>query len=74
MAPVAVEPFIWAKVNTDERLKSATMRKYEAQAAAVWFEASGGSVVVGGGRLFAPAGFGAEFARGLGSVRLLSSD
>lgn len=35
VAPLLV-PFIWARVNTDERLKSATMRKYEAQAAAVW--------------------------------------
>jgi len=31
----AVDPFIWASVKTLERLKSATMRKYEAQAAAV---------------------------------------
>jgi hypothetical protein len=35
-AAAAFDPFIWANVNTDERLKSATMRKYEAQAAAVW--------------------------------------
>lgn len=32
----ALELFIWdCKLNTDDRLKSATMRKYEAQAAAV---------------------------------------
>lgn len=37
MAPVSgwTVPFAWALLNTEERLKSATMRKYEAQAAAV---------------------------------------
>lgn len=36
LGPAAeLELFIWASVNTDERLKSATMRKYEAHAAAV---------------------------------------